>query len=153
MLGSTLADTAPWIQGTCVLFSTLCCECALNVLSRVAQEDCGWGRSLNFESFKSQVLAWILPSCSVLAVGVCFQMEPKRLSAVTLLNFTSSRQMGVMGRSTHCLQLPLCKMWARFANEPNLSWFGAERWADKSFSQERLIAWAAGTIQAATESN
>lgn len=65
--------------------------------------------------------AWILPSRSVLAVGVCFQRELTQLSAVTLLNFTSSRQTGLMGRSTRCLQLPLCKTWAMFANEPKLS--------------------------------
>lgn len=149
LLVSSLVDPASGIQGICILFSTLCC--ALDILSQVAQEDCGWGRSLNFESFKSQLLPWILLSCSILAIGVCW--ETTQLSAVTLLNFPSSRQMGVMGRSTHCLELPLCEMWARFANEPNLSGFGAENWEDKSFSQERLIAWVTGTIQAVTESN
>lgn len=41
-------------------------------------------------------------------------------------------------QSAHCPEFPMCRMWSRFANEPNLS-LGAEPWVDKNFPLNRLI--------------
>lgn len=53
-----------------------------------------------------------------------------------------------MGRSAQCLELLLCKIWARSANEPNLTWFGAECWEDKSFFPRKTdsLSWRNCTV-------
>lgn len=82
--------------------------CAINILSQIAHESYVWGRSLNFEAFKPQFLAWIAPSWSVHGVGVCFQRETTWLSAIGLMNLTSSRQVQWCAQ---CPELHMCRTW------------------------------------------
>lgn len=147
LLGFTLVGADSRIPGKCILFSTLCFVCAPNISP--------WG-GLGLNVWMQ---AWTLSSPIPSSLPGSFLLVPFSQSVfrgsqhnwqqlLCWAVFPAGRWEQWMGRSAQCLELLLCKIWARFANEPNLTWFGAECWADKSFFPRKTdsLSWRNCTV-------